>query len=134
MNPEHKGGILFLALFVSMLLFGFGYAFSQYTVKIAESASAGSYLADGSGRPLYWLDEGILMGDCNASCMSAFFEFSGRIYAAPPLNQSDFAQVPNGDVVQISYDGRLLYYFKNDSLPGEALGDGYFDLWAIARP
>lgn len=134
MKLEHSGGILFFVLFLSMLLIGFGYALSRYTVMVVDSPPEGGYLADGAGRPLYWLKEGASPSDCNESCFSAFFEFSGRIYAAPPLNQSDFAQVPKGDVTQISYQGRLLYYFKSDSLPGEALGDGYSGIWAIARP
>jgi predicted lipoprotein with Yx(FWY)xxD motif len=35
---------------------------------------------------------------------------------------------------QLTYNGRPLYFFAGDSLPGDAHGDGVGGVWSIARP
>lgn len=35
---------------------------------------------------------------------------------------------------QITYNGRPLYFFAGDSLPGDTRGDGIGGVWSIARP
>jgi predicted lipoprotein with Yx(FWY)xxD motif len=35
---------------------------------------------------------------------------------------------------QVTYDGRPLYYFAGDSVPGDTKGDGVGGVWSIARP
>ncbi len=132
MTIEQKGGILLIGIISVIVLSAFGYAMSQHTVIAASAPAAGVYLADGLGRPLYCLCDGAAAG-CNDSCMSAFFEFSGRIYAAPPLNQSDFSYVPGSQIGHIAYKGTPLYYFRDDTMGG-IYGDGYMDAWRLARP
>jgi predicted lipoprotein with Yx(FWY)xxD motif len=132
MTIEQKGGILLIGIMSVIILSAFGYAVSQYTVIAASAPAVGVYLADGLGRPLYCLC-GAATGGCNDSCMSAFFEFSGRIYAAPPLNQSDFSYVSGSQIGHIAYRGAPLYYFRDDTRDG-IYGDGYMGVWRLARP
>jgi len=131
MTIEQKGGILLIGIMSVIILSAFGYAMSHYTVIAASTPAVGVYLADGLGRPLYCLC-GAAAGR-NGSCMSAFFEFSGRIYAAPPLNQSDFSYVLGSQIGHIAYKGTPLYYFRDDTRAG-IYGDGYMGAWRLARP
>jgi|GEM_PF-2140990 len=132
MTIEQEGGIPLIGIMPAIILSAFGYAVSQYTVIVASAPAVGVYLADGLGRPLCCLCGGAT-GGCNDSCTSAFFEFSGRIYAAPPLNQSDFSYVPGSRIGQIAYRGTPLYYFRDDTRDG-ICGDGYMGVWRLARP
>ena len=36
--------------------------------------------------------------------------------------------------VQVSYNGKPLYYYSGDAEPGETNGDGVGDVWHLADP
>jgi predicted lipoprotein with Yx(FWY)xxD motif len=58
-----------------------------------------------------------------------------KIVVSPPLKPLDFGTITRTDgKKQITYWGHPLYYYRNDTKPGDRKGEGIHDLWFIAQP
>ena len=102
---------------------------------IAPAKIVDGVLAGSNGMTLYTFDRDV-PGDgksvCNGPCTSNW----------PPLFVSD-NETPRGDysiVVrddgrkQWAYKGRPLYFWSKDQKPGDKTGDGFNNVWRVAKP
>ena len=71
-------------------------------------------------------------GECTGDCLSEWEPYisdskreSGSIGVVLRTDTKD---------LQYTWNGQALYTFKNDTIPGEVLGDGFDSVWMIARP
>ncbi|HLG66967.1 MAG TPA: hypothetical protein VKV36_03745 [Acidimicrobiales bacterium] len=91
---------------------------------LVESSSKGMYLTDASGRALYVFtaDHGSLSA-CTGSCAIHWPAFASRSPVGGPGVQAGALGTANGQVPnQVTYDGRLLYYYAGDRSAGTTNG------------
>ncbi len=95
----------------------------------SHAASVGTVLAGPNGLTLYTLSSDPNGGSiCTGQCLT----FWPPLVVAPggtvsgPSGAGTFATFARSDdgLTQVTLDGRALYYFKNDSQPGDANGEG----------
>ena len=100
----------------------------------APAKMEGGALTGATGMTLYTFDRDIAGNGksvCNGPCAAAW----------PPLIASDTAR-PSGEYTVIKRDdgknqwalkGKPLYYWVKDQKPGDRTGDGFNNIWRIAR-
>jgi predicted lipoprotein with Yx(FWY)xxD motif len=99
----------------------------------AMTPAAGTVLADARGMTLYTFDRDSVPGKsaCNGPCATNW----------PPMMA--MAGAPAGDWTVITrddggkqwaYKGKPLYTWAKDTKPGDTTGDGFNNVWKVARP
>jgi predicted lipoprotein with Yx(FWY)xxD motif len=100
--------------------------------KVGQT-SKGPALVDAQGMSLYAFDKDEAgKSACNGPCAAAW----------PPLAAPSGASASGAWTLvkredgsaQWAYKGRPLYTFVKDGKPGDANGDGFKDIWHIAKP
>jgi predicted lipoprotein with Yx(FWY)xxD motif len=109
------------------------------TVMVAESDELGPYLTDGAGMTLYRFNaDPPDQSSCTGQCLENW----------PPLLTGEDQQPQGKDGVvgqlgtferddgtyQVTYQGMPLYYWHNDSAPGDTSGQGVGDVWFVVSP
>jgi len=105
------------------------------SVLIAHTTNLGFYLADTSGKTLYFFTKDTPgASTCTGTCLGLWPAFNADPVTAPSvLNPSDFTSVTRYDgVKQTAYKGRPLYYYSIDAKPGDAKGQGFNNVWYVA--
>jgi predicted lipoprotein with Yx(FWY)xxD motif len=101
----------------------------------------GDYLTDGAGRALYVFGADLAgdceappISDCTGDCLLSWpiFHVDSRV-TAPGLDPTAFGSFarPDGQA-QTTYYGWPLYYYANDSKPGDVTGHGS-GVWGLAE-
>jgi len=103
------------------------------TVIGTEHAELGLIITDISGRTLYvFANDAPGVSNCADACASLW----------PPFTVESGAEVSGGGVgtieradgtTQVTYTDSPLYYFSNDTAPGDANGEGFAGLWSVIR-
>lgn len=142
-----------LAMFVVLVLLGFALTNCSKTsdsvpvvdpalVKLANSATLGSYLTDKDGNALYYFsNDADGKNNCTGGCTTAWpiFNVSGLTadQLGSGLTYGDFNSIstPNGN--QLTYKGWPLYYYAPDGVresPGQTTGEAVGGVWFVAKP
>jgi predicted lipoprotein with Yx(FWY)xxD motif len=106
------------------------------SVLIAHTPVLGSYLTDTSGKTLYVFTKDTTgASTCTGACLAKWPAFSADPVSAPSvLKPADFSSVSRADgVKQTAFMGRPLYYFADDTKPGDVKGQGFNNLWYVAN-
>jgi predicted lipoprotein with Yx(FWY)xxD motif len=101
----------------------------------APTQVADGVLAGRNGMTLYTFDRdtaGAGKSVCNGQCAVLW----------PPLMADDDAKAAGDYTVitrddgkkQFAYKGKPLYYWAKDTKPGDKTGDGFNNVWRVARP
>ena len=109
----------------------------ESTVKLAEDMTFGSILTDADGMSLYFFSLDTKdTSECLGGCLNAWPVFYKEdIIVDSGLDAADFATIERTDgAMQTTYKGWPLYYFANDAVAGDTLGDKVNDVWYIAKP
>jgi predicted lipoprotein with Yx(FWY)xxD motif len=107
------------------------------TIKVAKSDKAGSYLTDGKGMALYVFKKDLPgKSACAGQCVANWpVFFREKVGVSGDLKDSDFATMTREDgQKQTTYKGMPLYYFVQDTSPGEVKGHGAKEVWFAATP
>ena len=109
---------------------------SQYSVNIATKPGLGSYLTNATGFSLYtfWPDiPSNGTSKCTGECLQFWPAFYVTTLTFPSgLSASSFNVITRPDGrKQLAYDGWPLYYFFNDTKPGDTNGQGVMKLWSV---
>ena len=111
-------------------------ACASYAVQAAEPAQVSDGMLTGSnGMTLYTFDrdaEGSGTSACNGPCATNW----------PPLlvmegetAGADYSVVMRDDGrKQWAYKGKPLYFWNKDQKPGDRTGDGFNNVWRVAKP
>ena len=108
----------------------------QYSVNIVNKPEIGSYLTNGTGWTLYTFARDIPTSGtskCTGGCVRNWPAFYIPNLNLPPgLNATSFTVItrPDGGK-QLAYHGWPLYYFRNDTKPGDTNGQGYLNVWSV---
>jgi len=109
------------------------------TVKVAANPQYGQILTDANGMTLYYFlkdTPGNGTSSCYGACIGLWPAFSAAtIQVSPPLQASDFGTINRTDgTTQTTYKGWPLYYYRNDTAPGDTNGYGFNKLWYVMAP
>ena len=127
MTHHLTAGVVLAGLVLSPQL-----AFAQATtVQVAESAEHGQYLTDAEGRALY-LFESDTKGEgdaaakvsCTGECLSRWppLHSEGEPQAGDMVDAAKLGTVEHDGMMMVTYNGWPLYYFVEDSAPGDTKG------------
>ncbi len=105
-----------------------------YTIGIANKAGIGDYLVDSKGMTVYYF-----LRDTNAksNATAAIVKIWPVFYAAnvipqPPLLAGDFRTITRDDgTMQTTYLGWPLYYYAQDQVAGDTMGQQFNNLWFV---
>lgn len=110
------------------------------TVNVAEVGTFGQALVDGEGRSLYLFtndtqDSGT--SSCTGDCLVKWPPLltDGEPVAGTGMDAAMLGTItlPDG-TTQVTYNGWPLYYFADDTAPGDALGQGVGGVWFLVSP
>jgi predicted lipoprotein with Yx(FWY)xxD motif len=104
---------------------------TKVTVSTANNAKLGKILV--SGKTLYTLSTG--NGACDSACL-AFWpalmlpKGTTKATAGSGVTASKLGTISrSGGALQVTYNGKALYYFEGDSGPGKVTGNNLKDQW-----
>ena len=105
-------------------------AASGTTVAVASS-TLGDILVDGQGRTLYAFTKD--QGDksaCSGQCAANWPALAGPATAGTGAQAGLLSTAMQADgTSQVTYGGKLLYYFAGDAKPGDVNGQGVGKVW-----
>ncbi len=103
------------------------------TVAVADS-DLGSILVDGQGNTLYLFtsDTQEEPSTCTGGCAGAWPALTGTVTAGEGVDESLIGTVANEDgTEQATYNGWPLYYYAQDTAPGDTNGQGVGGVWWV---
>jgi predicted lipoprotein with Yx(FWY)xxD motif len=102
--------------------------------KVADTAK-GKALVDANGMTLYTFDRDNVPGksNCNGKCAGNWPPFAATADTMA-IGSNWTLIVRNDGSKQWAYKGKPLYRWMDDKKPGDADGDGRFNVWHIAVP
>lgn len=105
-------------------------------VKTSQNASLGTILTDQKDNTLYFFSNDLSnSSNCSGGCLDSWSIFYMEdIEVSSSLNASDFGQIDGTAGKQTTYKGWPLYFFKNDTSPGQTNGEGVNGNWWVAKP
>ena len=108
------------------------------TIVTANNTALGSILTDSKGRTLYYFtrDNTPDTSLCNGNCPNVWPVFYTGILSLPSsLDSADFAEITRADgKKQLTHNGWPLYYYSGDAAAGETKGEGFNNVWYVAKP
>ncbi len=111
---------------------------AEPTVQIAQAGDLGAILTGSNGLTLYVFDrDEANVSNCNDRCAETWppLVLEEGDPAAPPDLSGVLTAFSRADGRrQVAYNERPLYYFANDTQPGDSRGDGVGGVWHVARP
>lgn len=109
-----------------------------YAINLSSNDSIGTFMVNETGFTLYYFlnDPGNGNSTCSGECLAAWPAFYAENITVPEgLNASDFADaIRTDDVKQTAYKGWPLYYYIEDTAPGELKGHGAKEVWLVVNP
>ncbi|MEX2534161.1 MAG: hypothetical protein WD273_01055 [Trueperaceae bacterium] len=139
----------FLAL--GILAVAFAQDQGSTSVEMMESEEYGPYLTDAEGRTLYLfineegeagderMTEGVRMNaaPCAGGCLNAWPPLTGEVEAGEGVDEELLYTADVGGTMMAVYNGWPLYYFANDTEPGQTNGQARGSaptIWYIVSP
>ncbi len=117
---------------------GAGTAFAvHHAVKVAHKEGIGNYLTDINGMTLYnFKKDSPGKSACEGPCVGLWpLFYRETVDAKDGLAATDFGTITRADgKKQTTYKGMPLYYFSKDAKAGDTAGEGFKDLWSVAKP
>jgi predicted lipoprotein with Yx(FWY)xxD motif len=120
---------------MSLVLVGNAWAM-HHEVKVAKGKD-GSYLVDAKGMALYtFKKDSPGKSACVDKCVAIWpLYYQEKVGVSGDLKASDFATIAREDgQKQTTYKGMPLYYFAEDKAAGETKGQGFKEVWFLAKP
>lgn len=107
------------------------------TLRIGQKADLGRFVTDGQGRSLYMFtrDQGTTSA-CVDACLTTWpplNQASGNPTLAPGLGGTVGVAVQADGRRQVTYNGKLLYYYRTDANPGDTNGQGVGNAWFVVE-
>ncbi|MFD0861568.1 hypothetical protein ACFQ1M_05075 [Sungkyunkwania multivorans] len=106
-------------------------------VRLSSDANFGNVLTNAEGFTLYFLSaDSKGTSNCLGNCIDMWPPFYAEdLTLDSGLDTNNFATITREDgSKQNTYKGWPLYRFANDPAPGNITGDGFGDVWFVAKP
>jgi len=107
-----------------------------YAVNITNKPGIGPYLTNATGWTLYTFARDVPASGssgCIGNCIKNWPPFYvANLTISPGLNATSFSVIsrPDGGK-QVTYNGWPLYFFRNDTKPGDTNGQGLANAWFV---
>ena len=101
----------------------------------ADVMPANGMLVTASGMTVYVFDKDVAgsgKSACSGGCLVAWPAVIAT-EASPAAPYSSIKREDNG-AMQLTYQGKPLYLFKEDRKPGDAAGDNVKNVWHVVKP
>ena len=110
---------------------------SSDTVTVADGGSLGSFLVGENGNSLYiFTPDEPGVSNCSGQCADFWPPLTVESGATPSMGPGvtgAMALISRDDgSQQVTYNDQPLYFFANDSAPGDTNGQGVNDVWFVA--
>lgn len=117
---------------LAALLLSSATALADTGIKTGESA-IGPVLTDSNGMTLYTFDKD--SGDASACYDTCADNWPPLVAPADAAADDDFGLIKRTDgTMQWTYYGKPLYLWIKDVAPGDVTGDGFKEVWHVAKP
>ncbi len=105
----------------------------QATALSMADSSLGSILVDGTGMTLYlFTNDSPGVSACEGQCLVNWPPLLGEPTAGDGVDASLLGSFERADgATQATYNGWPLYYWKNDTAPGDVTGQNVQDVWFV---
>ncbi len=106
------------------------------TVKLWKHPALGSILVDGQGYTLYiFAKDSAGTSTCYDACAKLWppFTIDGKPEADGSIATHLGTVARSDGTVQATYDGKPLYYYFDDTEPGQAKGEGVNGAWFVVK-
>jgi predicted lipoprotein with Yx(FWY)xxD motif len=107
-------------------------------VRVASHSELGDLLVDDNGMTLYvFANDGPNQSNCTGECSNNWppLRTEGNPQAGQGVDPNLIGSAPLDDGTQIvTYNQRPLYYWAQDSEPGQASGHGVGGIWFVVSP
>ena len=105
--------------------------------KATSDAALGDFLSDADGNTLYiFTPDEPGVSNCSGQCADFWPPLlvgaNGTPAAGPDVPGALGVTIRDDGTRQVTYRGRPLYFFANDSAPGDTNGQGVSDIWWVA--
>lgn len=132
-----KTSILLLAISILAGLTTAAEENGEYTVNLITNETIGSYLVNETGFALYYFinDPGNGNSACYGDCIKSWPAFYAEKITVPEsLNAADFTPAVRTDGLnQTAYKGWPLYFYYEDTAPGDIKGHGMNGDWFLVN-
>jgi predicted lipoprotein with Yx(FWY)xxD motif len=113
---------------------------STPTIQVFQHAAFGKILTNGDGFTLYFFSRDTK--DDSSSCTTSpctdnwpAYYSENVVFESSELDEADFTVMTRSDgAKQTAYKGWPLYTYAGDSLPGQANGEKFMNVWYVAKP
>ena len=113
-------------------------AAKEASLKVAQDATLGKFLADDQGRTLYLYTKDTKdTSVCYDACAQAWPPLLsvGQPKGLEGVNASLLGTTQRKEgTMQVTYNGYPLYYFVTDQKPGDIKGQAVKDVWYVVSP
>lgn len=115
-----------------------GAAFLEPTINVASNSTLGQFLVDGKGMTLYiYTRDTADTSNCNAACLAKWPPVltQGNPILGPGVDDSKVSSALLADGTRIvTYNHMPLYYWVEDTKPGDTTGQGVGSVWYVISP
>ncbi len=112
---------------------------SASTISVSTDPTLGSYLVAGNGMALYEYSKDMVgMSMCTGTCAITWPPYV--VASSSPLTAEDgvageLTTIERNDgTYQVAYNGLPLYYYSEDTKPGDTTGENVGGTWTVAQP
>lgn len=106
------------------------------SLRVNDHPDHGRILVDGDGITLYlFTQDGEEESSCYDDCAAAWppFTVEGEVDAPEEIGADVTTFERDDGTTQVAYDGMPLYYYAEDTEPGETNGEGAGDVWFVVE-
>lgn len=111
---------------------------SQAATVMTASSDLGTILVDGKGMTLYLFTkdtQGSGTSTCEGPCLAAWPPLLGQPQTGTGADKALLGTLTRSDgTTQVTYNGWPLYYWAQDSAPGDTTGQGVNKVWWVLDP
>lgn len=111
---------------------------TESSLNVASDPVLGQFLVDGKGMTLYiFTKDGRDQSNCDAACLAKWppllTQGNPSVGAGVDASQVGIAMLADGSKI-MTYDHKPLYYWVNDTKPGDITGQGVGGVWFVISP
>jgi predicted lipoprotein with Yx(FWY)xxD motif len=113
---------------------------ASVALNTAKDDKLGTFLVDGTGMTLYlYTKDTPGVSNCSAACLAKWPPFEaesvGQIAVGAGVNAAKLglADLADGKKI-VTYNGMPLYYWVNDTKPGDTTGQNVGGVWFVVAP
>lgn len=109
----------------------------KVTLGIGKNEALGSFLVGANGMTLYSKNEDTAdKSTCYGTCASNWHPLTigGKVSVAENVSGKVGSLKRTGGAMQVTYNGKPLYFWKGDTKVGDTTGNGFNGIWSVVKP